>query len=226
MVIRDTQGAGLVVLEGGSAVSCTHCSVIDNTHSGVLVQGATLTLDDCEISDTTRDGSEGGGFGLNVNAFAVDGSTTIVQMDNSTITSSDLAAVRINGPTPLSVQITGSELEAGVGLELKPGLDAWGQAVVVQQGPGIWDGANGVLLEANTIRGGLDVAVLLQGASASFGSNTWVDNDIDVAQERCDAVATPVGIESVPTTELCPFYERILSEEPLRLYLSEVIISE
>ena len=176
-----TAGPGVYVA-AAARMALHEVTLNDNGFAAAMVAGGTMELTASTISGTLPDGEWGGGLGI----YATDdaGPSTLTLID-STIGSHPYTSVWIDGQGSYDLQrnsLSGSE-----GIE----ADGWlihGNALFAERGVTAWDGASGLRLVGNAFDGAAEVAILLDGASATLEGNTWSDNGIDVWQQRCEGI--------------------------------------
>ena len=179
--VSGTEGPGLYVTDRATA-GLEHVLLGENRFDAAVVLDATLTITASRISDTLPDPEWGGGFGVYLTDHF--GPPTLTLTD-STIGPHDYAAVWLDGQG--TYDLHGNTLSGSEGT-LLGSWPAHGNAVFAERGVTAWDGANGLRLTDNSFDGATEIAVLLDGASASLTGNTWSDNGGDVWQQRCDGI--------------------------------------
>jgi len=210
--VTGNEGPGLHVTADG-ALSCTECDVSENSFGGAVVQGGSLTLEDCNLSDTWIDSELGGGVGLYCDGSL--GASTL-QVIDSVFYDPEIAAVWLIGPGTHVIE--DSNLEGG-----------WGGDVLLPDGS--WEWFDGVSLVAtdipvaadltltdNDFESGSLAGVLLHGASATLSGNSYSDNGVDLVWQDCDGVEEPIGLVEVPTLDLCPAQLYPVPEIRFQLY--------
>lgn len=221
LVVEDTDGPALAVL-GASSVSCTSCEFSDSTFAGAVVWGgSSLELISTAIERTSPDASQGGGIGIYA-TDQYDGSVSL-RVEDCTIEDQPYAAIWLWGPG--SYDVRDSTLSGGYGFEMSlPGgevLLLHGDGVVASGGVGMWDGAQGLILEGNEIRDAYRFGVLLNGSSAWLEGNGFADNATDLVWQDCEEVDEPQGLDGVPVLDLCPVYN-----EPVAPLVFEFLVVE
>ena len=197
-----SNGPGIYVASGAT-LTCSACTLSDNAFAAVLVTAGALDVTSSTLVDTRADDENGGGFGIYATSYFGPPSLSVT---DSTIGAHPYAAVWLDGPGSYDLQ--GNALSGSDGVEVGDWL-LHGNAVFAERGMTPWDGSNGLRLLGNTFSGASEVGVLLDGASATLGGNTWSDNGTDILQQRCpgqDGVAplTNDDLDGVPDAVVCP----------------------
>ncbi len=205
LVAEQCEGPGLMAGDT-TVVVCDGCALADNAFAGAVVSDGALTLLGGELRGTVPDANQGGGVGLYV---AQPVHETAVVLDGVRVADNTYAGVWVDGPS--AVELRGCELRGGDGVVYTypsgETLRLHGDAVYATGGIGAWDGASGLLLEANQLLDSAGPAVFLDGASATLEGNTFAGNGVDLLQQACAGVAPPDGHEEAPAAELCPAYD-------------------
>ncbi len=191
LTMTDVSGPGLSATEGGSIV-CTGCSIEHAAFAGVVAFGGSIDLRGCRIANTAADVSKGGGLGVYANGW---GGRTALSLSDCEVSGSPVAAVWLEGD--VRALIADSALNGGPGWALREGLLLHGNALYARDTP-----SDAVVLARTTLSGSA-VAALLDGGTASFSDMVWLENTVDLVQQRCEGVALPTGA-SAPTTLGCP----------------------
>ncbi len=200
----SNKGPGAYVVAEDSALVCRDCEFVDNEYAGVLLDagGATVELWDTLVSGTTSSANLGGGVGVSSRPI-VGHETASLTMQGCTVIDNIVAGVWLSGEG--AYRIENSHIAGGEGLE--HGVTRrCGEAVYAGAGVAAWDDGAGLLLQDNVITGAQEVALLLDGASATLAGNSWLDNPLDLASqgEGCSQAPPGLASENIGETQLCP----------------------
>ncbi len=200
VLIEDIGGPGLAAATG--ILTCTDCTVRDTAFAGAYsALGATLTLVDTTIEGVSEDPNRGGGVGLLVEGTE---QPTAAYVVGGQLSGAWLAGAWVNGEAELQLQDTA--LVGGPALELAPGAEVHGNALVATGGTPAWDGRKGLLLERVLVTGAGGPGLLLDGSSASLVDTDFEGNALDLQQQDCDSapgLLSELELEGL-STSLCP----------------------
>ena len=224
LVVSNNEGPGLIVMTGGS-MSCERCTLQDNTFAGaVVVEGASLQINDSVIEDTLASPNLGGGFGIHAENDVAEIELTIT---NTLVRNNPLAGLWISGTG--RYEITNNTISGGEGLTRAN--HSWcGDAVYVQNHVAAWEIDNplvnngiGLLLEGNEIKDGRGAGLFLDNSTATLNGNTYNNNPIDILSQgtNCEEPIEGIDTESVTTQEFCPLYDyNTCDNDNFTLYLT------
>ena len=216
--IGSHEGPGLMAI-GEGEIHCTGCSLDTNTFAGAVVWSGVLSMEDTTIAGTIPDVNEGGGIGIYAGDVL---GPSEVRLQRTHIQDSLYAALWFEGSGLYEIEDCELDGASGMPIEYPNG------ETMLLQGDGIyavdigrqWDGEGGLLLRGTTIRGSARAGVLLDRSTATLDGNTFEDNAVDLVQQSWDCESDPVlGVEEVPTTELCPEYDYPTAPVVFDLYL-------
>lgn len=224
--IQRTQGPALLSMTGAS-LSCSDCTLEESTYAAAMVYlGGTLVLGpDVRIAGTAADATLGGGVGV-LGGFILPSSAdedeqdygpVTLQMVDVSVADSALAAVYLAGQG--SYVLEGCSLQGGLDDDFAS-VYPFGNALFAVDGVERWDAAaeTGLLVRDSALAASAGGGVFLHDASATLEGNTYEDNAPDLVQQGCrDGVVSPVGVEDLDTTSICPEYDARI--ERLDFYL-------
>ena len=184
--VVGTEGPGFY-LAPDAMLACDQCSFEGTAFAGGVVMGGVLEMTASTILSVTADTNLGGGVGLYANNEHGD---SFLQVSDTQIDPCANAGVWLYG--------TGSY--DFVGNTISGGQDAqYGDAVCAMGGMDEGD----LLLSDNTFDGAVRAGVFLDASSATLSGNSYSNNAVDLVQQNCGSMATPVGYEEAPVSELC-----------------------
>jgi len=213
-------GPGLYIVNEGTRLSCTDCTISDNQFAGaVAVVGASLDLHDSIIEGTGEQENLGGGTGIYANPWVGDPPT--LSVSSSTIQDNPIAGAWLSGEGPYS--FSGNTIRGGEGWTRET-LTKCGDAVYASGSVEPGKGSSGLLLENNELRDGLGAGLFLHNASANLSGNTYLDNAVDLISQGTGCDVPPNGYDdaALGSAELCPTYDYATCEDPFYLYLELV----
>ncbi len=216
LLLSGQDGPALLVIDSDTRVSCVGCEIEGNRFAGaVVVEGAALELDGCEVSGTLPQENLGGGVGVHAERWDDEPPALIIL--ETEIHDNPIAGVRLQGAG--SYRLEESTIHGGVG-RTRAGITQCGDAVAALGGVGAWDGGSGLWLAGNQLRDGRGAGLMLHEAGASLGGNSWVDNALALVVQGAGCEDAVAGLEQEPITgELCPVYRYGVCQESFRLFL-------
>ena len=210
LTVSEVDGPGLAALDGGQ-LRCTSCAIDANASVGVAAIDGQLALTDTTITNTRPGRALPGGIGVLARSLVGD---TTVELSRVQISGNALAAVWDEGAR--DVVLRDSTISGGVGVEVREGLYAHGNAIFAR-------GVDGDERRLAVTRGavtGASVGVLLEGATAEIDGAVWLENAVDVATQQCGELPPPTDLTGA-TVELCPASERLTFPMDYDIFLPE-----
>ncbi len=200
LTARDNEGPGLYAYAEGSEIHCTDCELLDNAFAGAAcLHAGSLALERCTIAGTQESADIGGGVGLY--AATLPGQTPpAIEIVDTTIDDHPVAGVWLADAG--SYQLTGNTITGGSGVS-HGATTRCGDGVYALRSEA-WDGETGLLLEGNSISGNQGAGLFLDDAVASLQSNTWADNDPDLAVQGEACLSIPEDYDEAPEQWICP----------------------
>lgn len=200
VTVQNTGGPGVFVISGAEA-TIKSAKIDNNTSAGIFIDGATVAVEGSTIQNTQYDPSEDGGVGFHI----TNGSSTSVDISQSTIDNNQLAGVFVDGDGG-TVSVTGSTITNNRYKTIRNG-NVMGYGVYASYT------CSGISLSGNSYEGNEGAHVFLDGSNATLGGSTYVTNTIlDFQQQNCTGCVTPlgpdltaVGLADPPyLVEICP----------------------
>ena len=182
--LRDTEGYGLLV--EGSEGHCTACEVTGSWLAGVLcANDAVCSLTDSTVSGVSPEGASSLAMGVFVGAGG--GEDAVVTASGLVVEDAGHAAVWVETGRFIA---TDSVLAGGPGIELLPGVLAYGHGVYVRDGEALL--ADTLLLDAQ------GAGLFSHAGYAEFDGVLFQDNAMDVILQACDEreIRLPADIDA------------------------------
>ena len=217
--VSSNEGPGLYVISEDSQLTCSGCTLRDNQYAGVVVvEGASLQLDESLIERTSEQENLGGGVGIFVSPWY--GSPPSMSITSTTIQDNPITGVWLSGEG--SYSLSGNTIHGGEGWT-REGLTKCGDAVYARDGTMAWDGSSGLLLENNELLDGRGAGVFLDDAKVTLSGNNYTDNAVDLVVQGGDCETPPDGYDGEAFSsdvELCPAYDYATCGDEFALYLT------
>ncbi len=215
LLVRDTNGPGLYAVFDRARITCTHCSLVDNSFAGaVAIDDGGLELRSSIISGTTESTNLGGGVGV----FAAPGRELFppfLLVTDTTISDNLVAGAWMQGDGAYrfeGVTVTGSiGMDHGATTRCGDGVYAADTAA--------WDGHAGLSIQDCTLTGNQGAGLFLDDASARLDGNSWSDNDPDLLVQGDSCLSLSEDWDDAPTSEVCPTWHQPTCEFEFRLNL-------
>ena len=180
----ETEGYGLIV-EGASG-ACTDCRIEDSRLAGVLcANDGVCSLTDVTVSGVSPEGASSLAMGVFVGAGG--GADAVVTASGLVVEDAGHAAVWVDRGRFL---VSDSSLSGGPGIELLPGVSAYGHGIYLREGE--------ALLTDTLLRDAEGAGLFSHGGYAEFNSVRFQDNALDVLLQACgeDEILLPQDIDA------------------------------